>query len=83
MTLVFHAWVYGRFIEIQSNLRKKNQNSNFLRGSFSNIDNVRAQSNLEEKFNPSILNDYFSSRTDMSIFTSLAPVLIDQSNETS
>ena len=23
MTTVFHAWAYGRFIEIQSNLRRK------------------------------------------------------------
>ena len=23
MTTVFHAWPYGRFIEIQSNLRRK------------------------------------------------------------
>ena len=32
------------------------------------------QSNLEEKVNPSILKDDFSSRTDPSIFTFLAPV---------
>ena len=47
MTTVFHAWLYGRFIEIQSNLRKKklhrtNQGSNFLGGSLSNRMNVRA-----------------------------------------
>ena len=47
MTTVFHVWPYGRFIEIQSNLRRKklhrtNQGSNFLGGSFSNRDNVRA-----------------------------------------
>ena len=45
MTTVFHAWLYGRFIEIQSNLRKKklhrtNQGSNFLGGSLSNRMNV-------------------------------------------
>ena len=34
------------------------------------------QSNLEEKINPSILKDDFSSRTDLSIFTSIAPVAI-------
>ena len=39
VTTVFHAWVYGRVIEIQSNLRRKNlhrtnQSSNFLGGSF-------------------------------------------------
>ena len=47
MTTVFRTWSYGRFIEIQSNLRRKklhrkNQGSNFLGGSFSNRDNVRA-----------------------------------------
>ena len=46
MITVFHAWRYGRFIEIQSNLRRKklngtNQGSNFLGGSFSNRQNVR------------------------------------------
>ena len=45
MTTVFHAWLYGRFIEIQSNLSKKklhrtNQGSNFLGGSLSNRMNV-------------------------------------------
>ena len=42
MTIVFHARVYGRFIEIQSNLRRKklhrmNQGSNFLGGTFSKV----------------------------------------------
>ena len=46
VTTVFHTWAYGRFIEIQSNPRRKklhrtNSNSNFLGGSFSNRDNVR------------------------------------------
>ena len=45
MTTVFHARTYGRFIETQSNLRRKklhrtNQGSNFLGSSLSNKDNV-------------------------------------------
>ena len=40
------------------------------------------QSNLEEQVNLSILNDDFSSRIDPSTFTSIAPVLLDWSNET-
>ena len=40
------------------------------------------QSNLEEKFNPSILKDYISLRTDPSIIKSIAPVLLDWSIET-
>ena len=47
MTAVFDAWPNGRFIEIQSNLMGKklhrmNQSSNFVEGTFSNRDNVRA-----------------------------------------
>ena len=43
--MVFHAWAYGRFIEIQSNPKRKklhrmNQGSSFLGGSFSNRDNL-------------------------------------------
>ena len=43
----------------------------------------KPQSNLEEKVNLSILKDDFSSRTDPSIFTSIEPLLLDLSNETS
>ena len=43
----------------------------------------KPQSNLEEKVNPSILKNYFSSTTDPFIFTSIAPVLLDRSDETS
>ena len=53
--------------------------SSFLAGSFSTRDNVKAQSNWEEKVNPSILKDYFSSRADPSI---IEPVLLDRSNKT-
>ena len=67
-------------------MRKKfhrtNQGSNFLGGSFSNRDNVRAPSNLEEKVSPSILKYDFSSKTDPYIFTSITPVLFDWSNKT-
>ena len=44
---------------------------------------LEPQSNLEKKVNPSIQKDDFSSRTDPSIFLSIAPVLLDQSKETS
>ena len=86
MTTVFHKWPYGRLTEIQSNLRRKrlhrtNQGSNFLGGSFSNRDNVRVPIQFRREINPSILKDDFSSRTDPSIFTSIAPVLLDRSGE--
>ena len=54
----------------------------FYGGSFSNRDNVRFLIQFEEKVNPSILNDDFSSRTDPSIFTSIQPLLLDQSKST-
>ena len=46
MTTVFHTWSCGKFIEIQSSLRRKklhrtNQDSNLLGGSFSSRDNLR------------------------------------------
>ena len=58
MTTVFHAWRYGRFIEIQ--LYKMNQGSNFLEGSFSNRDHVRASIQFRRKSQPSILKDNLS-----------------------
>ena len=83
MTTIFHAWSYGWFTEIQSYLRRKklhrmNRGSSFLGGSFNNQDNVRTPI----QFNPNILKDDFSSRTDPPIFTSILPLLIDCSNKT-
>ena len=88
MTTVFHAWLYVRFIEIQSNLRRKklhrkNQSSNFLAGSFSNRENLRAPIQFWRESQPQHLKDDFSSRTDPSISTSTPPMLLDWSNETS
>ena len=86
--LIFHPWPYDRFIETQSNLKRKklhrmNQGSNFLGDSFRNRDNVRGQSNLEEEVDPGILKHDFSSKKEPSIFKSIASVLLDQSNKTS
>ena len=88
MTRIYHAWPYGRFIEIKSNLRGKKFIQQFYAPIF--LEAVLAigtmwehQSNLKEKVNPSILKDYFSSRTDPYIFALIAPVLLDQSNKTS
>ena len=87
MSTVLHAWPNGRFIEIQSNLSRKqldrmNQGSNFLAG-FLVIEIMQeCQSNLKEKDNPSILKEDFSSGTDPSIITSIVPVLFDWSNKT-
>ena len=70
-TWLFHAWSYDRFTEIQSNLRRKK------------LHRTNQGSNLEEKINPSILKEYFFSRTEPFIFTLIAPVLLEQSNKTS
>ena len=88
MKTVFHAWWDGRFIEIQSNLRRKklhrtNQGSNFLGGKFSNKDNVRVPIQFRRESQFQHLKDEFSSRRDSSILISIAPVLFDQSNKTS
>ena len=60
-----YTWLYSRFIEIQSNLRRKK----FHR--------------TNEGSNPGILKDDFSSKTVPSIFTTIAPMLLDQSNKIS
>ena len=57
MTTIFYAWLYGRFIKIQSNLRRKklhrtNQGSNFLGEALSNRDNVRAPIQFREENHP-------------------------------
>ena len=71
----FHTWAYVRFIEIQSNPRRKkpyitNQGSNFLGGSFNNKDNVRGPIQFRREL--SIFKDDFS---NPSIFTSIAPTI--------
>ena len=87
MTKVFHASPYPpKFIETKSNFRKKvfnrtNHRSNFLGGSFSNHNNLRAPiqfTNERQSQNP---RDDFTSRKDVSIFKLLAPESIDWSNE--
>ena len=88
VTTVFHWWSHGRFVEMQINHRRKklhrtNQGSNFLKDSFSNKIMYEPQYNLEEKVNPSILKDEFSSVTDPLFFMSTEPVLLDWLNETS
>ena len=56
-----------------------NQASSVLGVSLNNKDNVRAPIQFRRESQPQ--ND-FSSRTDSSILTSIAPVLLDQSNKT-
>ena len=82
MTTVFDAKPYGSLIEIKSNcgrkkLRRMNQGSNFLGGSFGNGGNVEAPIQFRRE------RVDFSSRRDPSIFTSIAPELLHQSNKIS
>ena len=88
MSSVFHAWSHGKSIEIQSNLRRKKlhrtkQGSKYLGGNFSNRNNVKSWIQFRRKIQPSILNNYFSSRIDPSIVTSITSLLLDWSNNTS
>ena len=76
MTTVFDAKPYGSFIEIKSSFGRKelhsmNQDSNFLGGSFSNGDNVKATIQFRGPIG------------DPSILISIAPELLHQSNKTS
>ena len=64
MTEEFHALLYGRFIKIQGNLRRStlhrtNKGSNFLGGSFSNRDNVRAPIQFRREGQPQHLKKWF------------------------
>ena len=64
MTTVFHPWLYDRFMKIQSNLGRKklnrtNQGSNFLGGSFSNRDTVRAPIQFGGESQPQYLIRWF------------------------
>ena len=65
MTTVFRSWPYGRFIEIQSYLRRKNFHrtkhvSNFLGDNFSNRDNIRAPIKFRRESQPQHLKKWFS-----------------------
>ena len=88
MTTVLHAWPYGKFVQIQTNLRRKkfhrtNQGSNFLRGTFSKRDNVRASIQFRTESQPQYLKRWFFPSRDPFILTSIAPMLLHWSNETS
>ena len=45
-------------------------------------DNVKAPIQFRRESQPQLLKDDFSSRTDPSIFTSIAPVFLDSSTKT-
>ena len=89
MTPVFHAWAYGvdlqRYIATseERNFIEQIKAPIFFKAVLAIDMMYDSKSNLEEKVNPSILKDDFSSRTDPSLFTSIAPVLLDWPNETS
>ena len=65
VTTVFHTWVDSRFVEIESNLRRKklyrtNQSSNFLEGSFDNRYNVIPPIQFKREAQPQHLKRWFS-----------------------
>ena len=84
MTTIIHAWPYGRFIEIykatsgERNFIEQIKPPIFFETDLAIETMHEPQANLEEKLNPNILKDDFSSRTDPSTFTLVAPRLLDQ-----
>ena len=63
MTTVFHAWPYGKFIEIQNQFRrnklhKANQGANFLGLSLSNRDNIRTPIQIRREIQPKLLKTW-------------------------
>ena len=88
MTTVFHTGPYARFIEIHATSGERNFigriKAPIFLGAVIEIEIMQqSQSNLEEEVIPSILKDDFHSRIDLSIFTLIAPNLLDQSSKTS
>ena len=89
MITVFHARPSGRFVEILNNLwRKKlhkmNQGSNFLRGSFSNRDNVKAPIQFRRERPPQHLKKLFFLKNRLIYFyVNSAIVLLNRSKKTS
>ena len=78
MTAIFYVKPYDRFIEKESNLRVQFSWRQFLA-----IEKMqKPKTNLEEKGSLNILKDDFFSRIDTSIFTSIAPELLDRSKKT-
>ena len=73
MTTVFNAWPYGTFIERNSATLGER---NFIERIKAPISNFSIQFRTENK--PQHLKRFFSSRTDPSIFTSIAAVLLDR-----
>ena len=66
-----------RAISGERNFIERNKTSIFLETVLAIEIMYEPQSNSEEKVNPNFLKDDFSSRTDPSIFTSIALVLLD------
>ena len=80
MTTVFRTESYGRFIEIQSNLRRKklhglNLGPNFLGGSFNNRDNVRATIQLRRESQPQHLKQLFLENRPIQFYINSTSVL--------
>ena len=74
MRTALHTWSNGRFIEVESNLRRKklrrtNQGSNFLGDNFSNWDNVRAPIQFRRESQPQHLKRWFFSHEQTHLFS--------------
>ena len=85
MIAVFHARWHGRFTEIRATWGERNfieriKVSVFLMAVLAIETTQESQINLEGKESSSILKNEFSSRTDLSTFTSIATKFLEQSN---
>ena len=85
MIAVFHARWHGRFTEIRATSGERNfieriKVSVFLMAVLAIETTQESQINLEGKESSSILKNEFSSRTDLSTFTSIATKFLEQSN---
>ena len=73
-------------LEIQINLRRNklhrtNKGSDFLRGSFSNRNNVRTPIQFRKEYRPKHLKIWLFFKNRPIHFTSIAAVFFDQSNK--
>ena len=87
ITTVFHTWLYGRFMEIQSNLRKRNVIERIKAPIFLEallvIEIMEAPIQFKRESQSQHHKIWFFIRKDPTIFTSITPLFLDWSNKTS
>ena len=89
-TMNWYTWLYGIFIEIQRNLRRKrlhrtNQGSKFLADKFNNRDNIRPPIQFKRESQPQLLKRWFFIKNSSIHFhiNSTSASILDWSNKMS